>query len=41
VKWALKEMGLIGEGIRLPLTPLSEQYRSELRDALQQSGILA
>ena len=41
VKWALKEMGLISEGIRLPLTPLSEQYRSELRDALQQSGILA
>jgi 4-hydroxy-tetrahydrodipicolinate synthase len=28
VKWALHEMGLIGTGIRLPLTPLAEQYRN-------------
>ena len=41
VKWALKEMGLISEGIRLPMTPLSEQYRAELRDALQQAGVLS
>lgn len=41
VKWALKEMGLISEGIRLPMTPLSEQYRAELREALQQAGVFA
>jgi len=34
VKWALAEMGLIGEGIRLPLTPLSEKYRPALTAAL-------
>jgi len=34
VKWALHEMGLIGTGIRLPLTPLAEQYRTPLREAL-------
>ena len=41
VKWALKEMGYVGEGIRLPLTPLSESLRGELVDALQQAGVLA
>lgn len=40
VKWALYEMGLIHEGIRLPLTPLAEQYRDELRGALKQAGVL-
>lgn len=40
VKWALHEMGLIGTGIRLPLTPLAEQYRTPLRDALKAAGIL-
>ena len=40
-KWALHEMGMIGETIRLPLTPLSEQYRGQIREALQHAGILA
>ena len=40
VKWALHEMGLIGTGIRLPLTPLAEQYRAPLREALQASGVI-
>ena len=40
VKWALHEMGLIGPGIRLPMTPLSEKYREPLRQALRQAGIL-
>ncbi len=39
-KWALYEMGLIGEGIRLPMTPLSEQFRAPLRDALGAAGAL-
>ncbi len=39
VKWALREMGLIAEGIRLPLTPLAEQYHEQLRQAMQQAGV--
>ena len=40
VKWALHEMGLIGTGIRLPLTPLAEQYRTPLREALTTAGVI-
>ena len=40
VKWALCEMGLIGEGIRLPLTWLSEGCRGQVRAALVEAGIL-
>lgn len=39
VKWALHEMGYISTGIRLPLTPLAEQYRTPLREALNAVGI--
>jgi len=39
VKWALYEMGLIEPGIRLPLTPLAEVYRSTLRSAMQSAGV--
>ncbi|MGA2655245.1 MAG: dihydrodipicolinate synthase family protein, partial [Gammaproteobacteria bacterium] len=34
VKWALSHMGLIPPGIRLPLTPLSVQYHTALKEAL-------
>ncbi len=40
VKWVLAEMGLIGYGIRLPLTLLSEQYHDTLRQAMRQAGVL-
>lgn len=40
VKWALHQMGMVDTGIRLPLTPLAEGYRDELRDALVQAGVL-
>ncbi len=40
VKWALYEMGLIPPGIRLPLTPLAEQYHSVVRRALHEAGVL-
>ncbi|MBD3671713.1 MAG: 4-hydroxy-tetrahydrodipicolinate synthase [Gammaproteobacteria bacterium] len=40
VKWALYEMGMIHDGIRLPLTPLAETYRGELGEALHQAGVL-
>jgi 4-hydroxy-tetrahydrodipicolinate synthase len=40
VKWALSEMGLIGPGIRLPLTWLSPGYDEAVRGALRQAGVL-
>ena len=39
VKWAVQQMGLIGPGIRLPLTPLSEEYRSTVLAAMAEAGI--
>jgi 4-hydroxy-tetrahydrodipicolinate synthase len=39
VKWALYKMGLIGAGIRLPLTVLSEKYHAEITAALAQAGV--
>ncbi|MCQ4346852.1 4-hydroxy-tetrahydrodipicolinate synthase [Pseudomonas stutzeri] len=41
VKFALHEMGLIPEGIRLPLTWLSQDCREPLRQAMRQAGVLA
>lgn len=38
-KWAVCEQGLIPEGIRLPLTPLSAQYHSAVRDAMEAAGV--
>ncbi len=40
-KWALERMGLIGSGIRLPLTRLTVANESKLLDALRQAGIEA
>ncbi len=40
VKWALYEMGRIGAGIRLPLTPLSEEGRPRVRQALEELALL-
>lgn len=37
VKWAVQTMGLIKSGIRLPLTPLSEQYHDIVKQAIQQA----
>lgn len=40
VKWALSEMGMIPEGIRLPMTVLSETYHQPVREALITAGVL-
>lgn len=40
VKWALAEMGLIGHGIRLPLTVLSDEHHEPLRQAMRQAGVM-
>ncbi len=40
VKWALQQMGRIPEGIRLPLTWLSESSVPVVRDAMKQAGLI-
>jgi len=40
VKWALHEMGFIDSGIRLPLTPLSENYRVRIRESLKAAELV-
>jgi 4-hydroxy-tetrahydrodipicolinate synthase len=40
VKWALNRMGRIGEGIRLPLTPLAAQHHETVAAALRAAGCL-
>jgi 4-hydroxy-tetrahydrodipicolinate synthase len=41
VKWALAEMGLIHNELRLPLVPLSPQHHESVRGALRDAGALA
>lgn len=40
VKWAMQQMGRIGPGIRLPMTPLSPSWHERVRSALQSAGVL-
>jgi 4-hydroxy-tetrahydrodipicolinate synthase len=40
VKWALQELGLIDEGIRLPLVPLDPAFHDEVRAALGTAGLI-
>ncbi len=39
VKWALQQMGMIGGGIRLPLTPFAGQYHAQMLAALETAGV--
>jgi 4-hydroxy-tetrahydrodipicolinate synthase len=39
VKWAVAQMGLIGTGIRMPLTVLSAQYHEVVAEAMRHAGI--
>lgn len=39
VKWAVARLGLIGPGIRLPLTPLSAPLHAAVEDAMRAAGI--
>jgi 4-hydroxy-tetrahydrodipicolinate synthase len=39
VKWALNAMGLIGSGIRLPLTVLAAEHRAAVGAALAKAGL--
>jgi 4-hydroxy-tetrahydrodipicolinate synthase len=40
VKWAMAEMGLMAEGMRLPLAPLGDEWHETVRAALRESGVL-
>jgi len=40
VKWAVAQLGLMEEGIRLPLTPLSEPLRAPLLAAMQDNNLV-
>ncbi len=40
VKWAVAELGLMGRGIRLPLTWLSDGAHDRVRQAMRQAGVL-
>ena len=40
-KWALTEMGMIKNELRLPLVPLSPQFQQTVRAALSEAGCLA
>jgi 4-hydroxy-tetrahydrodipicolinate synthase len=39
VKWALAEMSMIENGLRLPLVPMSEKPQGAVREALHEAGI--
>jgi 4-hydroxy-tetrahydrodipicolinate synthase len=39
VKWAVNRLGLIGPGIRLPLTPLSESLHATVEAAMREAGV--
>lgn len=40
VKWAAAQLGWIADGIRLPLTPLSEKYHETVKEAMKMSGVI-
>ena len=40
VKWAVSQMGLMEEHIRLPLTPFSAQYHEAMRAAMHKAGVV-
>jgi len=39
VKWAVSQMGLMSDNIRLPLTPFSVQYHEQMRAAMRLAGV--
>ncbi len=39
VKWACARMGLVGDALRLPLTPLAPEFHDRVRAAMREAGI--
>jgi len=40
VKWAMHRLGMLEEGIRLPLTWLSDKYTRDVEAAMRQAGVI-
>lgn len=40
VKWAVAQLGLIGPGLRLPMTPLSSEHHETVRQAMKLAGLI-
>jgi len=40
VKWAMAEMGLMPDGMRLPLAPLAAEFHDTVRAAMRDAGVL-
>jgi len=40
VKWAAMQLGLCEQGIRLPLTPLSDEMKPRIKDAMKQAELI-
>ncbi len=40
VKWAMAEMGLMPDGMRLPLAPLAAEFHDTVRGAMRDAGVL-
>ena len=40
VKWAVSQLGLMSNTLRLPMTPLSESHREEVRSAMANAGLV-
>ncbi len=40
IKWMMSQMGLISDGIRLPLIELASQYHSDTKHAMHAAGLL-
>jgi 4-hydroxy-tetrahydrodipicolinate synthase len=41
VKWAVAQLGLMPDGIRLPLTPLAATNQESVRQAMRQAGLVS
>ena len=39
-KWAVSELGYMGNGARLPMTELSDEYHQTVRDAMVRAGVV-
>jgi dihydrodipicolinate synthase/N-acetylneuraminate lyase len=39
VKWAVSELGLMSDALRLPMTPLAPEHRDTVRNALHRIGV--
>ena len=39
VKWAVSELGLMADALRLPMTPLAPEHRDTVRNALHRIGV--